>query len=430
MLAVASAAILVLLITGGLWIAFAIGIAGIVGLWPEMGSAVIPLMAMHSQTQTTSFTLTAVPMFLLMGEIIFRSGLTDRLFRSASVVVSGLPGGLIQANIGATALFAASSGSSVAASAALAPMTFEEEVVKRNYHRGSVLGSIAAGGTLGILIPPSIIMIIYGAATGTSIGRLFLAGIIPGAMAVASMSIYIGVRSWRDPTIAPREADIARTGAITRLRAAVGLWPFAALALVVLGSIYAGLATATEAASLGTIMAALLGVLLADLDFKGMLDSLLATARTTSMIFLIIIAAQIMAAVLSYNGVPARAGAFGEGLQPGIAVLALLTMYLALGAFFDAISMMLLTLPFALPIVLSAGLDPVWFGVILVIVIEIGLLTPPVGINLFVMQGVTGVPLGEVIRGVLPFLGLLVLLTALLVVFPELVLALPNAVFD
>lgn len=430
MLALISAILLLLLIMGGLWIAFAIAIAGIVGLWPQMGEAVLPLIAMHSQTQTTSFTLTAVPMFLLMGEIVFRSGLTDRLYRSASVVVQGLPGGLIQANIGATALFAASSGSSVAASAALAPMTFEEEVVKRNYHRGSVLGSIAAGGTLGILLPPSIIMIIYGAATGTSIGRLFLAGILPGLLAVALMSVYIGVRSWRDPMIAPLDVDIAHVGLRTRMRAGVELWPFGALAAVVLGSIYAGWATATEAASIGTLMAVVLGVALADFNLRAMLESLLATARTTSMIFLIIIAAQIMAAVLSYNGIPARAGALGEAVQPGVAVIGLLIMYLVLGAFFDAISMMVLTLPFALPIVLNAGLDPVWFGVILVIVIEIGLLTPPVGINLFVMQGVTGVPLGEVIRGVVPFLAILVLLTGLLIAFPEIVLFLPDAVFD
>lgn len=422
-------AVLIVLILGGVWIAFAIGVAGTIGLFPEMGPRLFNLIGTHSHQTSTNFTLTAIPLFILMGEAVYRSGLTDRLFSGLSKVLGHFPGGLVQANIGATALFAASSGSSVAAAAALGPMIYEDEVKRRGYNPELVLGSLAAGGTLGILIPPSVILILYGAATGTSVGRLFAAGLIPGLISAGLTAIYVAIRGLRNPSLAPVDEDL-RVGLDTRIAGLFETWPFILLAVVVLGSIYGGIATPTEAAAVGALAAFTMAAVFGELSLSKVRTILLSAVRTTSMIVFIIISANVMSALLTWQGVTDGFVAFGADIAPFAVMLLLIVMYLVLGVFFDAVSMMILTLPFALPMVLGAGMDPVWFGILLVTTMEFGLLTPPVGLNLFVIQGVTGANLLQIVRGAVPFLGVQALLIAIIALSPEMVLWLPNLLFD
>ena len=420
-------AVLFILILGGVAIAFAIGFAGLIGLWGPMGSSVLNAISTFAWQTTNSYTLSAAPLFILMGEILFRSGLTDRLFSALSTSLKGVPGRLLQANIVGATLFAASSGSSVASAAALAPMVYEAEVKQRSYDPRLVLGSLAAAGSLGILIPPSIILILYGAITGNSVGALFAAGIVPGLILGLLYSAYIGARALIRPSIVPDDA--ADEGAVTvgqRLRAFLQLWPFIVLGVVVLGSIYGGIATPTESAAVGAAVAVVLAAVGGRLDRKAIREVLVATVRTSSMLYFIVIAANVMALLLARYGV----GAFFTGLTSDLSPVAVLVLvvlaYMALGCFFDAISMMLLTLPVVMPIVLAAGYDPIWFGVILVVVIEVGLITPPVGMNLFVVQASTGAELWDVVRGSAPFIVLQLGTVALLSAFPQLVLWLPE----
>lgn len=417
-------AILFGLILAGVAIAFAIGFAGLIGLWGEMGTSVLGVISTYAWQTTNSFTLSAVPLFILMGEVLFRSGLTDRLFAGLSRSLNAVPGRLLQANVVGATLFAASSGSSVASAAALAPMIYDAEVRQRSYEPRLVLGTLAAGGTLGILIPPSIILILYGAVTGTSVGALFAAGVIPGLLLGAMFMLYVAARALIRPSVVPR--DIENLSLAKRLGGVVELWPFVLLAIVVLGSIYGGVATPTESAALGAFLATVLAMAFGRLNLGVLREIALQTVRTTAMLFFIVIAANVMALVLARYG----AGAFLTQLASDMSrpqVLALLVVtYLILGCFFDAISMMLLTLPLVMPIVLAAGFDPVWFGIILVVVIEAGLLTPPVGLNLFVVQGSTGEELWEVVRGSAPFVLIQGVALLIFIAFPDVVLWLPE----
>ncbi|MQB01351.1 MAG: TRAP transporter large permease subunit [Actinobacteria bacterium] len=418
--------LMLVLIMSGVWIAFAIGFTALLSLWQIMGDGVLSVIGTFAWQTTTSFTLTAVPLFILMGEVLYRSGLTDRLFAGLSQTLVGVPGGLLQANIVGATLFAASSGSSVASAAALAPMTYKAEVTDRGYDERLVLGTLAAGGTLGILIPPSIVLILYGATTGISVGELFAAGVVPGLVLGLMYMLYISALGLARPSIAPRPAGEAVPRATVRLRGLVQLWPFILLAVIVLGSIYGGIATPTESAALGAVVAFILAVAFARIDRTIVRGIALTTVRTTSMLFFIVIAANVMAMVLSRYGVGQFFSGLAAGAGPAVSLLFIAALYLVLGMFFDAISLMLLTLPVVMPIVQIVGYDPVWFGIILVILLEAGLLTPPVGMNLFVVQGSTGANLSQVVRGSLPFIVLQLLALALFAAVPEIVLWLPQ----
>lgn len=421
-------ALMIALLALGVWIAFAVGLGGLLALYPIVGAKTLTLFGLTSWDTTTSFVLVAIPLFIFMGELISTGGIVHHLYAGVSKLVSGLPGGLVQTNLMASTIFAACSGSSLASAATMGRMAYPEQVGKRGYDARLVLGSVAAGGTLGILIPPSIFFIVYGSIADQSIGKLFLAGVLPGLMMATMFMVYVAVRCTVQAGLVPADAGPGRrSGWGTRLQGLLEVWPFLLLIVAVLGGIYGGIATPTEAAGIGAAAALLLAVAHRTLTWQGLRDACLGTVRTTSMIFLVLISAKVMAVALAYYGVPALMKDFARSLGSPLALLAIISLvYLVLGTVFEDFSLMIILLPFVLPAVQAAGYDAVWFGVYTCMLLESGLLSPPVGLNLFVIQGVTGASLAQVIQGSGPFFVLLLLGAALTVAFPQIALWLPG----
>jgi tripartite ATP-independent transporter DctM subunit len=419
-------AAMLLFLLAGVWIAFAVGLGGALALYPALGPRTLTLIGLQSWDTTTSFVLVAVPLFVFMGEVISGAGLVQRLYAGISRLIAGLPGGLVQTNLFACTIFAACSGSSVASAATMGRIAYAEQVRGQGYQARLVLGSVAAGGTLGILIPPSIFFVVYASIADQSVGRLFLGGVLPGLMVSTLFMVYVGLRCALNPALAP--AAPGRRGAGGRLGGLVDIWPFLLLIAAVLGSLYGGVATPTEAAGVGATAALLIAAGYRTLSWKGLKAACLGTVRTTSMLFFIIISAKLMALALAYYGVPAAMKQVALALgSPYLLLGAIAVVYLVLGTVFEDFSLMIIMLPFVLPMVQAAGFDLVWFGVFMTVLLQAGLLSPPVGLNLFVIQGVTAAPLGEVIRGSLPFLLLLVGEGLALVAVPDLALWLPRA---
>ena len=420
--------LLVALLLSGLWIAFGLGLAGVVLLLLAGGPANLAPLGSIAWNTVESFVLTSVPLFILMGEVILRAGLSDGFYRSMGLWFQGLRGGLLQSNIVACAIFAAVSGSSVATAAAIGTVAIPE-MLKRGYERRILFGSLAAGGTLGILIPPSIPMIIYAALVEQSVERLFIAGIVPGmVMSLVFMAYIWGHVAFR-PGLAPANEAPATWG--ERLRGAAGVAPMAALILLVLGSIWLGYATPTEAAAVGASAAIALSALARRLTWSILVDSVAGTVRTTCMVLFIIVGAQILSYALVRTGASRALTAWvvGLGLSRWLLFAIIVLLYIFLGCIIDGVSMMVLTLPILYPIVVAAGFDPIWFGIVLVIMIELGGITPPVGLNMFVIQGLSGGrPMSEIVRGSLPFGMLMLVVLALISIFPGLVTWLPARV--
>jgi len=427
----AALALMVVLLVAGIWIAFAVGLSGAVALYPLLGERVLTLFGLTSWDTTTSVVLMAVPLFVFMGEIVASSGIVKRLYSGLSQALDGLPGGLVQTNLIACTIFAACSGSSVATAATMGRVAYPEQVGRRGYDPGLVLGSVAAGGTLGILIPPSIFFIIYGSIADQSVGKLFLGGFFPGFMMSALFMLYVGIRCLIQPDLVPHERLVhANPGGGhwgARLRALSQIWPFLLLIVAVLGSIYGGVATPTEAAGVGAAASILIALGYRALTWEGFKEACLGTVRTTSMIFLILIAARVMTVALAYYGLPTLMKEFARSFGSPILLLVIISfVYLVLGTIFEDFSLMIILLPFVLPAIQAAGYDLIWFGVYMCILLEAGLLSPPVGMNLFVIQGVTGASLGQVSWGSLPFLLILLAGAAILVAYPPLALWLPT----
>jgi len=374
-----------------------------------------------------SFTFTAVPVFILLGEILSQSGLAKRIYGAISPIFERLPGQLLQTNIGACTVFSAISGSSTATAAVVGSIAYTE-LKERGYSRSAVVGTIAAGGTLGILIPPSIALIIYGAWQDVSIGALFIAGIIPGLLLSGLFMIYIGVMSSVRKDIVPPVTDVMPLG--RALVKSIEAWPFVILVFAILGSIFLGLATPTESAALGVVTALILAALYGELTLVRVWRALVATVRTFSTLALVLVGALILSQAVALTGMPKELiRLVGEsGLSSAIVITLIYLIYFVLGCFFGPIEMLLITLPFVFPLVTGLGFDPVWFGIVLVIVIEIGLLTPPLGINLFVVMAVSGneVTLGEAALACLPYWLLMIAVLFLVTVFPQIVLFLPQ----
>lgn len=420
-------ALTLVLLAAGVWVGVALGFSGIFGLWQVLGwERALDIVGKVAWEQNTGFVLVAIPMFIFMGELLFQSGIMSKVYLRAATVVTGLPGGLLQANIFACTIFAACSGSSVASAATIGSVGYPE-ISKRGYNTPIALGSIAAGGTLGILIPPSIIFIIYGSLADVSVGKLFLAGLFPGLGLAALFSLYIGVRCLLNRGLAPR---VDRSSMIDRLRALAGLWEMAVLVVVVLGGIYAGVASPTEVAALGASLALLFSMGSGRFSLAMVWRAGLATVRQTSMILFIIFTAKILSMTLIYFRVPSAVVAWVDTHDLTFAhiFLAVAAIYLLLGMFIEGIAMMVLTIPFIVPVMAVANMDPVWMGVVICILIEVGLLTPPVGLNLFVLQGVTKEPIHDVIIGTMPFLIIQFLMIAALYYWPEIALFLPRLV--
>jgi tripartite ATP-independent transporter DctM subunit len=420
-------AVTLFLLATGVWVGVGLGLSGVVGLTQVLGwERAVDIVGKMVWEQNTSFVLVAIPMFIFMGELLFQSGIMTTVYLRAATVVNGIPGGLLQANITACTIFAACSGSSVASAATIGSVGYPE-ISNRGYNRPIALGSIAAGGTLGILIPPSIIFIVYGSLAEVSIGKLFLAGVVPGLALSALYSIYIAGRCLADPTLAPREG---RAGIGERVRAALGLWQMGLLIVVVLGGIYGGIASPTEVAALGASLAILISVVSGKFKLAGLWKAGFATVRQTSMILFVIFTAKILSVTLIYFQVPAAMVAWigAAEMTAGHIFFAIVLVYLVLGMFVDGIAMMVITIPFIVPIMTNAHMDLVWMGVVVCIMIEVGLLTPPVGLNLYVLQGVTGEPMRDVIVGSAPFIVLQFAMVAALYWWVSIAMYLPRLV--
>lgn len=415
------------LLVAGVWVGVGLGLSGVVGLAQVLGwDRAVDIVGKVVWEQNTSFVLVAIPMFIFMGELLFQCGIMSTVYLRAATLVSGIPGGLLQANITACTIFAACSGSSVASAATIGSVGYPE-ISKRGYSKPIALGSIAAGGTLGILIPPSIIFIVYGSLAEVSIGKLFLAGVVPGLALSALYSLYIVGRCLADPSLAPREGRVAIAD---RMRAALGLWQMGLLIVVVLGGIYGGIASPTEVAALGASLAILIAMAAAKFTLAALWKAGLATVRQTSMILFVIFTAKLLAVTLIYFQVPAAMVAWigAAEMTAGHIFLAVVLVYLVLGMFVDGIAMMVITIPFIVPILTNAHMDLVWMGVVVCIMIEVGLLTPPVGLNLYVLQGVTGEPMSDVIKGSTPFILLQFAMIGALYWWPSIALYLPRVV--
>ena len=377
---------------------------------------------------STEFLLVAIPMFVLLGEILLRSGITERMYDGMVKWLGWLPGGLMHSNIGSCALFAATSGSSVATAATIGTVALPE-VAKRGYSERLFLGTIAAGGTRGILIPPSINLIIYGLLTDTSVPELYLAGFLPGLVLAGLFMLTVIVAclyrpAWGGEKVRPTWNE--------RLHSLRGLVPPLAIFMVVVGSIYAGLATPTEAASLGVVAALGLAAANGSLSLDMIKHALEGTMRTTAMIMLIILAAIFLNFVLATIGLTQALTEFitSLGLTPMQTMLMIVGFYIVLGCFMETLSMLLTTAPLVAPIVMHLGFDPVWFGILLMVLLETALITPPIGVNLYVVQGIrkTG-GLNDVMIGTLPFVATMFVMIALLLAVPEMALWLPSLVY-
>jgi tripartite ATP-independent transporter DctM subunit len=419
---------MLVLLLGGVWVAAALGLAGAYGLTELLSfDRMISVVGKMAWQQGTSFILVALPLFILMGEVMLQAGMMQRIYNAASKLVAALPGGLLQTNIVASMVFAACTGSSLASAATIGSVGYPT-IAARGYNKPLALGSIAAGGTLGILIPPSIIFIVYGTLAEVSIGKLFLAGVLPGLLLGVAYSVYIAIRVLLKPALAPREP----TSSWTEVGAAlISLWPIIVLIIVVLGGIYGGVASPTEIAAIAAALTFVFAALERKLSFEAVRTACLNTVKQTSMILLVIMMAKVLALTLIYSRVPNMAAEWVQqlGVTTTLIILATLALYLIMGMFFDGVSMMVITVPFIVPIMNAANVDLVWLGVLICINIEVGLLTPPVGLNLYVLQGSTGEPFRTIVSGSWPFATLQVLVMLTIFMLPAIATWLPARLF-
>ncbi|WP_119288795.1 TRAP transporter large permease [Azohydromonas sediminis] len=416
---------LFLILGSGVWIGLALSGVAWIGMQLFSARPAGDAMAVTIWGSASSWTLTALPLFVWMGEILFRTRLSQDMFRGLAPWMQALPGRLLHVNVAGCALFAAVSGSSAATVATIGKMSLPE-LKRRGYPDAIAIGSLAGAGTLGLLIPPSIIMIVYGVAAEVSIAQLFIAGVVPGILIALLFSGYLMVWAWRHPQLVP-PAD-ARLPLRDRLRESRHLIPVVLLIAAVLGSIYAGIATATEAAAIGVVGALVVSAAQGSLTWATFRDSLIGGTRLYCMIALILAGAAFLTLSMGYIGLPRHLAEWIAtlGLSPFALLLALMLFFILLGCFLDGISMVVLTMGVILPTITKAGIDPLWFGIFVVLVVEMAQITPPVGFNLFVLQGMTRREIGWIARVTLPFFVLMVAAVGLIYAFPELVTFLPQ----
>jgi C4-dicarboxylate transporter, DctM subunit len=412
------------LLAAGMSIPFAIGVPALVYLLLHGGPAALKGLGLVSWGSMDSFTLTAIPLFILMAEIMQHSGLSFRIYRGLSKIVARIPGGLLQTNVAGCAVFAAISGSSVATAASIGSVALPQ-LIARDYDRRLAAGSLAAGGTLGILFPPSLAMIVYGSFTETSVAKLFMAGVIPGLMLTAMFMAYISVHASLKKDVAPREAGPGNWAGV--LRAAGDVLPFLVLITIIMGSIYLGLTTPTEAAAIGCLFGIVISVIWGDLTLAAFIAAIRRTVRVLGNILFIIYTAYVFSYAISVAGVGDEVTAFLVGLHLSKMAFffALLALYTVLGCLVESLGMIVITVPLLYPVLLRYGFDPIWFGVILVMFIELGQISPPIGINLFVIQSIWDGKLSEVVLGTIPFHLIMFVLLLMLALWPDLALWLP-----
>ena len=409
----------------GVWIGLALLGSALLGML--LFSTKLPGDAMATTVfgSVTGWTLTALPLFIWMGEVLFRSRISETMFRGLAPWMSPLPGRLLQVNVAASMVFAAISGSSAATCATVGKITIPE-LQKRGYPENMMIGSLAGAGTLGLLIPPSIIMIVYAVAADVSINKLFAAGVLPGLVLGGLFMLYNGAWALANPGKIP--ADDLRMTLAARLRASLSLVPVLLLIGAVLGSIYAGIATATESATIGLIGAFILAAFQGGVNREFFMRTVVGAMRTTTMIMLIIVGASFLGLAMGFSGIPRQLAEWvGKyGLTQGQLLIALTVLYVILGCLLDGVSMVLLTMAVVLPMIKAAGIDPLWFGIFIVIVVEMGQITPPVGFNLFVLQNLLKRDIGFVSRAALPYFFIMLFMLLVIWWWPGLVSWLPS----
>ena len=417
--------VLLFFLGSGIWVALSmIGVSAI-GMMLFTSRPVGDAMATTIWGTSSSWTLTALPLFVWMGEILFRTKLSENLFKGLSPWMQKLPGGLIHVNIVGCALFAAISGSSAATVATVGKMSIPE-LRKRNYPEKILLGSLAGSGTLGLLIPPSIILIIYGVAVQESIAKLFIAGIIPGIMIALIFMSYVIIWSLINKKEMPKILE--EFSLLEKIKRSKQLLPVILLILAVIGSIYTGIATATEAASLGVVGALILSYFQKSLTLKTFKSSLLGATKTSCMIAFILAGSTFLSLAMGFTGLPRNLAIWIQNmdLSPYVLIFVLMIFYIILGMFLDGISAVVLTMAIIEPMIRQAGFDMIWFGIFLVIVVEMAQITPPVGFNLFVLQSMANKDMGYIARSAFPLFLLMVLAVILVVIFPEIALWMPE----
>ncbi len=400
---------------------FKVNLPPAINIWNKIGD----LLSSSLYDSLNSWSLAALPMFILMGELLYKSSISTRLLNGLIPWLSNVPGRLLHVNVAACSLFAAVSGSSAATTATVGKITLSE-LKKRGYSKSLAIGSLAGSGTLGFLIPPSLIMIIYGVLSNVSIGKLFIAGILPGILLASSYALYIIIATSIDKSAVPVQEE--KITWKMRLDSLKDLTPIFSLIVLVLGSIYAGFATPTEAAALGVLGSIILGFYFKSLDFEVFKTAILNSIKTTVMISFIIAGAGFLSQVVGFLGI---ARALSEyiadlGLSPYMLIFVVGIMYMILGMMLDGISMVVMTLPIVLPIVTVAGYDPLWFGIFLVLMVELSQITPPVGFSLFVIQSISGEKIDYILKATFPFFVIMILIVVVLTLFPEITFYLPS----
>ncbi|MBC7331225.1 MAG: TRAP transporter large permease subunit [Synergistetes bacterium] len=417
--------ILGVLLVGSIWVGTALFLVGIAGFHFFLDVPWGNILANIAWNSTSSSTMFALPLFVWMGEILFRSKISENLFTGLAPWLDSIPGRLIHVNVFASAIFAAVSGSSAATTATVGKITLPE-LFKRGYDRVLAIGSLAGSGTLGFMIPPSMMMLVYGILADVSIGKLFIAGVIPGIMIAIFFSGYIMIKSLLDPDVAPKVKESYTWG--DRIKAIPKIAPAIILVVMVLGSIYTGWATPTEAAAVGVAGSILFAWLMRSLDLKIFKEALIGAVKTSCMIMWIVCGATFFSVAVGYLGITQGIAQYvaSLGLSKYTLIAILSIMYLILGCLVDGFSMIVMTLPMVLPLIKLSGFDPLWFGIYLVIMIQLAQITPPVGFNLFVIKGLIGEELTTIAKAAFPFFLLLLLATAIITVFPGIVLYLPS----
>ena len=412
------------LLTAGMAVPFAIAVPAVIYLLMQGGFTALSGLGLMSWGSMNTFALTAVPLFMFMADVLSVSGLSNRIYNGLAKLVAPLPGGLLQTNIAGCAIFASVSGSSIATAASIGGVALPQ-LTGRSYNRALAAGSLAAGGTLGILIPPSFPMIIYGTFTETSVPKLFIAGVIPGLIMTLLFMIYIGIHALIVPGVAPREQGARNVREL--LRALADIAPFVVLIAGTLGGLYFGVVTTTEAAVIGCFLSILLGFMFGDLTLKKLIEAMHSTVNFTGNILFLIFAAYVFSYAISFAGIGEKLTEFIVGMKLTTLqfYLVLFCLFTVLGCLIESLGMIVITVPLLFPILGRYGIDPILFGVVLVIYIELGQISPPIGINLFVIQSIWDGKLSEVVYGTIPFHLIMFVVLAMVIFWPELALWLP-----
>ncbi|MBN1005648.1 TRAP transporter large permease [Amphritea pacifica] len=424
---VSLAVFMLFLLALGFWVSLALFGVGVLGLYMSGNDQIGLLFATSTWGASTSWSLTALPLFIWMGEILFRTRLSEDLFKGLSPWLSGLPGKLLHVNVLSCGIFAAVSGSSAATAATIGRMTLPE-LKAQGYSDRMAVGTLAGSGTLGLLIPPSIILIVYGVAAEVSIGRLFIAGALPGLLLVTLFMGYTVIWALLNKDELPQH-DKTHLSFAAKIKALRLLLPIMCLIGFVLGSIYGGFTTPTEAAALGVVGALFLAAVSGSLDISSFAESLTGAVKSSCMIGLILAGAHFLTLAMGFLGIPRALAEWiaHMSLSPGVLLICLTVLFVALGCFLDGISVVVLTVAVVLPMVQQAGIDLLWFGIYIVLVVEMSQITPPVGFNLFVIQALTGKNILYVARAALPFFLLIMLAVVLIYLFPQIVTYLPRS---